>query len=61
MRLDLFVPQTWEDPTKKWMHEWYLRSGYVEGETVDYKDVAPDEEHLLACPCAYREYKKFLN
>ena len=58
MRLELLKPAKFVHPVKTWLHKWYTRLGYIQGNSEDFASAFPRIAPLLACDCLFTVYKK---
>jgi hypothetical protein len=60
MQLEVLVPREWTHPSKKFVTEWYTRSGYRVTRTGTLEEDYPHLAPLLATPCDFVIYHKDL-
>ena len=60
MQLELLNPTRWRHPIKSFLHDWYLRLGYIPVRTEPFEADYPELASRLATPCDFTIYEKAL-
>jgi hypothetical protein len=60
MELELLAPRDTKHPVKEWLHTWYSKLGYVQGEQKEFATDYPEFAKLLSEPCSFTVYTKDL-
>ena len=58
MQLELLTPRHWENPSKKFLKEWYSRIGYKPTRTRPFEEISPQRMDEFATDCDFTVWLK---